>query len=344
MKEKKLDKHVIKNEEKDKKITDDISISKNELKISKKFIIFGVLIILIASYFVITNYYKRSESIAAKVNGEIITIEELDKAYNSLPEQYKTLIDKKDLLDQLIQAKVFYLEAEKRGIIVDKDEAKKMFDDIKDVSGLSDEEFAENIAKQGINEEELIESYSKQLTLQKFLDENLLNKIEITDENVKKYYDDNIVQFKLDEQVVVRHILIGDSNMTKEEKNSKAKELLKNINKDNFCDYVKNYSSDIASVDNCGEYKFTKKDPFVEEFKDLSFNQNVGQIGIVDTQYGTHIIWTAEKIPAKTLKFDEVKDKIKDFLKNQEARNLYKGFYDEIAVNYKIEIIYTGEK
>jgi len=316
-----------------------IDISKNEIKISLKFLVIILIVILITG---ISIYYfsKSSKNVAAKINGEIITLEDLDKTFNTLPEQYKLFVTKKDLLEQLIQAKVFYLEAKKEGIIVSKDEAKTKLDEIRNLSGLSNEEFLKNLNEQNTSEKELVDNYVKQLTVQKFIEEKLLKDINVSEEELKEYYKDNNAQFKISEQVVVSHILIRDTSISSQDQETKAKELLKRVNKDNFCENVKQYSADTASIDTCGEYKFTKDDPLVQEFKDLSFKQKVGEIGIVKTQYGWHIVWTKEKIPAKTFSFDEAKNDIQETLKTDKAREKYKEFYEEIAKNYKITINY----
>jgi len=311
--------------------------NKEIIKIPKKYFVITVVIIailIIGGYF----YFQNTKNVAAVVNGEVITISDLDKAYESLPAQYKLVIDKESLLEQLIQAKIFYLEAQKQGLIVSEEEAVIKLEEIKNLSGTDEEEFKKDLEERGVSEKELIKDYAKQLTVQRFIEENLMNKIQISEEEIKKYYNDNIDSFKVDEQVVVSHILITDINSTKEQKNEKAKELLKEITKDNFCDYVTNYSDDPGSIQICGEYTFSKNDPFVQEFKDFSFKQKVGDIGVVDTQFGTHIIWTKEKNPAKTFSFNEVKEKILEFLKTEEARKKYKTFYEEIAKDYKIEM------
>ena len=184
--------------------------------------------------------------------------------------------------------------------------------------------------------------YDKQLVVKKFLDENFLNGITITDEEVRDYYTANSKSFRIDEQVVVRHILIGDATLAKEEQKAKAEEVLKQANQENFCELVEKYSTDPGGKDNCGEYKFTKDAQYVEEFKTLAFTQNVGDIGIAETQFGSHIIWTKEKIPTKKLSFDEVKDKIIEYLKIQKGKDDYKKFYETLAENYEIKGYYEG--
>ncbi len=318
-------------------------VNKNEIRLSKKSLIIGVIVIIIMIVigFIIYQYNLNSKKTIAKIGNDAITIDELNKAYDSMPDLYKGVIDKKSLLEQLIQAKVFYLEAKKQGLVISEKVAKEKLEELKNLSGLDDKEFSDNLKEEGIDDKEFMENYVKQLTIQKFLDENLLNKIEISEKEIDDYYNKNEELFKVDEQVVVKHILIGDNNLSKEEQKSKANELLKKVNKDNFCEYVIKYSSDSGSIDNCGEFTFSKKDSLVKEFVDFSFKQKVNDIGIVETQYGYHIIWTVKKNPAKTLSLGEVKDELKENLKTEKAREGYKSFYENISKNYKIEITYN---
>tara|TARA_Y100000310_G_scaffold345284_1_gene463407 strand:- start:2533 stop:3492 length:960 start_codon:yes stop_codon:yes gene_type:complete len=309
------------------------------IRVSKKLII-GVVIVAIVAIGAFFLIQDSQSDVAAVVNGEIITIEELSKTYDSLPEQYKPAVTKESLLKQLIQAKVIYQEAEKQGAVVTTEQAEQMFQQAKSLAGLTEEQFAANIEAQGITEEELIDQYREQLTVQNFIEENLLNKIEVSEDDIQEYYESNDLQFEVGEQVVVKHILIGDSDLSAEQKREKAEGLLIEVNKINFCDYVSEHSTDTLSVENCGEETFTQEAPYVEEFKKLSFDQNAGKIGIADTQYGSHIIWTVKKIPSRTLKLDEVKDKIAELLKSEEGQEQFDSFYEELSKDSEIEILY----
>ncbi len=305
------------------------------------------IIIIIALIFVYAKYYSKpvttnENNIAAKVNDEVITFSELDKAYNSLPPQYRLMTSKKTLLNQMIEARVLYQEAKKQGISIGQEEAQQYISQLKIQNGLTDEQFAQALAKQNLTEEELTNQFVKQLTTQKFLNETILSKEVIADKDIKDYYNTNKSQFKVDEQVSVRHILIGDKNLTTEKQNETAQNLLKSITKDNFCQYVTNYTADAVSVPTCGKYNFTKTDQLVQEFKDFSFSQTSGTIGIVKSQFGFHIIWVVKKVPAKTLPYNEVKDKIKTLLINQKAQGDYKSFYEALLKNYIINIYYQG--
>lgn len=97
----------------------------------------------------------------------------------------------------------------------------------------------------------------------------------------------------------VRHILIPtglnptDSiTRTKEQAKATADSLLAVLrtNKAKFPDFVKKYSSDVASVEKDGVYDFFPYNQMVPAFRDYSFEKNVGDMGVVETRFGYHLI------------------------------------------------------
>jgi peptidyl-prolyl cis-trans isomerase SurA len=300
-----------------------------------------LFVLIVVLGFVVFGPEKISGSeIVAEINGEKIIMEELNNLYDSLPPQQKSEITKYQVLEQLIQLEVIYQEAKDRGISVSEKEAEQELDLLITSSGITKEQFLESLSLSGITEDKFNENYIIQLTIQKFLDENVLIDLKASPEEVEDYYSKNILQFERGEGVTVRHILIGDKELSVEEKESKANELLKKINKNNFCDYVEEYSTDVASIPNCGEYSFTKEDPYVQEFKDLSFSQEAGDMDVVNTQFGTHIIWTVEKKPAGTIELGEVYLQIEDFLNKQKTKERFDDYYKDLESKNDINILF----
>lgn len=316
----------------------EITISKKSIKI-----VVVLLVIVIIVGVVGWNYYEKQKKIVATVDGEVITIDELNKVFAALPAQYQGLVTKASLLDQLVQAKVLYLEAQKQGITISDTELNEKLDNLKKEMGLTDEAFDAELTKQGANKDEIIDNFKKQLVIKKYLDEKVFNTISVSEDDVKTYYTDNSEQFKIGEQVTARHILIGNKSMSDADLSAKAKEVLSKVTKDNFCGYVKEYSMDSASVANCGEYTFGRDDSFVEEFKNLSFKQSPGQMGIVKSQFGYHIIWTVKKTPAKTLTLDEARENIEKTIKAQKEKDVFKTHYETIKKEYTIEKSYSED-
>ncbi len=309
------------------------------------------IVILIAIIFVYTKYYPSTagsgttndKTVIASVNGEDITLDELEKAYVSVPPQSQVSLTKKDLLNQMIEARLLFQVAKKEGYEISDEKAKEQLELAKKASGLTEEQFQQFLTQQKISEEDLITQIKKQVTVQIFLNDTIYGKIEIEENEIKDYYNTNKDKFKVEESVTVKHILIGNESMSDEEKNTSAQKILKEVNKDNFCDYVEKYSTDVGSVEKCGEYTFTKNDPLVPEFIDLSFSQAAGKIGIAKTQFGYHIIWTVKKTPAKTLPYVDAKPQIKTYLISLRAKDAYKNYYEEILGQNSIKITYYEE-
>ena len=310
--------------------------NKNFYKYSTMTLVVAIVIVL--AYVSFGSNLFTSKDIAAKVNGEKITVTELNNLYDSIPLQQKASVTKKDLLQQIVQLKLIYQEAKKEGFSVSTDEAKSSLDLLIASAGMTREQFLESLNKRNVKEEDFIKNYIEQLTAEKLINKTVLQNINVLDKEASDYYSNNIKQFEKSEQVTVKHILIGDKNLSKEEKESKAKELLKKVNKENFCDNVKKYSTDVASIPQCGEYTFGKDDPYVEEFKKLAFSQKIGEIGTANTQFGTHIIWTVKKTPPKTSSLKEVSEQIKELLKAQKAKGEYEKFYKDLESKSNIKI------
>lgn len=310
------------------------------LKVSKKSLgIFAIVIVALVIVGVVA-YMMTREDVAATVNGEVITMEELDNAYDSLPAEYQSAMTKAEVLEQLVQAKVIYQKAETEGFTIGDDEVNAQIAMIKLQAGMTDEQFAQALEAQGVTEEEFVAQYEKQLTVNNYLEERFVNNIEVTDEAIEKYYKDNPEVFKKKEAVVARHILIGDEGMSAEERRAKAETVLKELNEDNFCEKAKEYSTDSGTKETCGEIAFTRDDPLVEEFVDLSFKQPEGKMGLADTVFGTHIIWTVDKLPARTVPLAEAKPEIENFLKEQAAQTEFEGFYQSLSADSEITIEY----
>ncbi len=106
-----------------------------------------------------------------------------------------------------------------------------------------------------------------------------------------------------DNQLTVRHILISsgksDPYELHEQKRKEAEELAKKITHDNFEEYVVNYSEDPGSNDRGGIYSDFLDYQMVQPFSDYAVNAPIGEIGVVETDYGFHIMEVLERKAVK---------------------------------------------
>jgi len=101
-----------------------------------------------------------------------------------------------------------------------------------------------------------------------------------------------IVDTLTESQAWVRHILISSGATRTEDKAKVLADSLVRVIKsqDNFAELVPLFSEDPGSVDNGGEYKWFNEGVMVPEFNDASFNGPIGQIQLVKTTFGYHIV------------------------------------------------------
>ncbi|MFK4441113.1 peptidyl-prolyl cis-trans isomerase D [Caballeronia udeis] len=153
-----------------------------------------------------------------------------------------------------------------------------------------------------------------------------------SDADLKKYYDDNIARFKTQAQVRVSHILITAPKDASAADKAKAKQqadaLLAQVkaHPDQFAQVAEKNSQDPGSAAKGGDLGYFSRGMIAggQAFDDAAFSLKKGEIsGIVQTDFGYHILEATDVKPSVTQPFDEVKDAItKEVVAQQAAKNL----------------------
>ncbi len=337
-----------------KKSTPAKKSSKNEQSVKKQvarqnnalwtaLLIIGVIVIAVVIYLSLQTPPTKStqdDRVAALVNGEPIYMSEVDSIYAKLPDSSKATTSKDDVLSQLIDQKVLLQEAEKQGITATDEEVNAYIQEMLTYFGFTEAQLEQVLAQQNIPMEDFVKSTQDQVILAKLVNESIQSKIVITDEAAQEYYDANTAVFTTPETVTVRHILItNDSNVT-------AEQVLAMISPDkgNFCDLVTKYSKDTGSIATCGEYAVAQNGQFVPEFETAAFDMSVGEIRIVETSFGQHIIWKVNVTPETVASFDSVKDEIKSFLAQQQSNEEIPAYIAGLRDEATIEIYTLDEE
>jgi peptidyl-prolyl cis-trans isomerase C len=140
------------------------------------------------------------------------------------------------------------------------------------------------------------------------------------------------------------HILLGvDASASADEKQkakTKAEDILKKVKAgEDFAKLAKDNSTCPSSAQG-GDLGFFGKGQMVPAFEQAAFSLKTGDVSeVVETQFGYHIIKLTEKKEAETVKLDEVKDRISDYLKNQKMQKAVTDFLNGVKGNSKVEIL-----
>jgi len=202
----------------------------------------------------------------------------------------------------------------------------------------------------GTTQEELRGKMMDEATAQATLEREL--KVNATDDEVKKFYDDNPAKFEQPEMVRASHILIStrdpetSKDLTEDQKAAKrklAEDLLKRARAgEDFAKLAKQYSDDPGSKAKGGEHQFPRGQ-MVPEFEAAAFSLKTNEVSdIVTTQYGYHIIKLSEKIPAKKIELAKVAPDVREFLKQQQMQKRQqeiKDYMDKLEKEADVKVL-----
>ncbi|MBC8319040.1 MAG: peptidylprolyl isomerase [Desulfobulbaceae bacterium] len=276
-----------------------------------------------------TGITTEKGKIVAKVNGTGISTNDFDRSVAVAKNQFATVGSpggdqsnvEKEVLDRLIDIELMLQNAGKRGIVIEDVMVANMLKSFK-------EQFDENntfnsfLETNSITEEEVKGQMRNQLVLQELqvvLAKEFAEKNTVSDEKVKAFYDSNVDRFNQPEQVRASHILIKVDSDGDEAASQKARDEIEAIQQkvtlgEDFSELARANSSCPSSAQG-GDLGFFGKGQMVKPFEDAAFALKPGETsGIVETQFGYHLIKMAEKKDAGIVPFEDVKQRISDYL------------------------------
>lgn len=280
---------------------------------------------------------------AAKVNGDKITVAELDKQVEQLKEQYPQMFEgadgegrlldyKQRLLDNLINQKLLEQAAKEKKIEITDEEIDKQIKQLR--AGFKDDaQFQAALKSAGMTLDSLKKQVREQLLTQRII-ESLAKDANIAESEMKAYYDKNKAQFEQKAAKRASHILF------KPEDKTEAEGVLKQVQDGgNFGELAKKYSVDTATASKGGDMGWPSAAPIAEIEAALAKLNKGETSGLVKTAYGWHIIRVTDTRKASQQTYDQVKEQIKQILIQQNRADAYQKFLDELRKKAKIEIL-----
>ncbi|MBI3399569.1 MAG: SurA N-terminal domain-containing protein [Deltaproteobacteria bacterium] len=158
---------------------------------------------------------------------------------------------------------------------------------------------------------------------------DIAQRVKVSEAEIKGYYEKNVSEFQKNKEVSARHILIkptagADIKRAKEEAKKKAEEILTLAKKgEDFAGLAKKYSEDPVSAKQGGSLGYFGKGVMVKPFEDAAFSLKKGEVsGIVETEFGYHIIKVDDIKEARLIPLKEAKDTITKKLAQIGAKKL----------------------
>lgn len=279
----------------------------------------------------------KMEDEIARVNGELIPVSAVVQAFyregskfeDDLQKNSKRFLEvKKQLLENLIQKKILEQEAHKQGIQVSEEELETEIKKYK--SRYNEREFQKILESRNIDYTSWREVKRVNLLTDKLVRQKLFADIEVSEENIKAYYDAHVEEFTRPETVRVRQILTD----TKEKADGLYAKLKSG---ENFARLAHDYS--ISPDRNLGgDLGYVAKGHFPPEF-DACFDLKIGELSpIISSLYGFHIFKVTDKKPEERLPFEQVRKQIEAWLSEQIREEAFKKYYEDLLKKYSVEV------
>ena len=252
----------------------------------------------------------------------------------------------RQVLEQLINVQLLNAEATAADRAAGKAEAEKQIEAAKAKLG-STEAFDAELKRVGTTREALLAKWIQALTGEAVLKREF--KVNITEQEVRKFYDENPTQFEAPESVRASHILLSTVDPTtgaplpddqKAAKRKTAEALLKRARAgEDFAKLAREFSDDAVSKARGGEYTISHGQ-MVPEVEAVAFAMNTNQIGdVVTSSYGYHIIKVSEKIPAHHIDFATAAPGIRSMLTQQAIGQQFPAYIALLRTKAGVEIL-----
>ena len=208
-----------------------------------------------------------------------------------------------------------------------------------------DENYTKALAEMGITADEYAKRVREMLLSQEVIKKAVDEKIKITADDCKKFYDENRSKFVVPEQMRASHILIlCPPEATAEVRTQKLAQIQAALslvkNGENFAEVARKFSEDPGSKEQGGDLGFFARGRMVPEFETAAFALATNQVsGVVTTHYGYHVIKAIDRKPAGERSYAEAKDNIETYLKNMQGQQTAQQYLKDLREKTKVEIL-----
>lgn len=270
------------------------------MKTLKPVMITGIAVLLLLGC---SKGASKDDKVLVSFSNSNITSSEFKKRIAKLPPYYQDIVNKnkKRFLEEMIAENLFYEEAVRKGFLQEKEVA------------------------------EVIKEAKKKILVARLIQTEVEKAASVTDAEIRRFYDEHKEDFKTPEMWRASHILVA----TEAEAKAVLDELAKGAS---FEDLAKSRSID-ATASRGGDIGYFRRGQLVPEFEKACFALDVGQVsGIVNTQFGYHIIKLTDKREASVESYEKVARAIEDILMKKKRGELFDQLVSRLKNKYNVKI------
>ncbi len=295
------------------------------------------------------------DKIVAIVNGEIITLYELNKRVAEYTGKDPILLKKYDekkykqicrkVLEMLIENKLAESKAKELGLKVSESDVDSEIRRIEREQGVTHKEFLKMLKEHGISYQEYRRQIKREIERMQIVEFEVKSRIVIPEERIKEYYEKHKAQFATEEKVRISAIFLKakDPNDPDEIKRlmKRAEVIMERLKAgQDFSELAEQFSEGPGAEEggDLGYFKINELDP---ELRKIIKNMKVGEVsGPIIRPFGIQIIKLVDRKKAGVKPLEEVRDYIYRILYNKEVEKRYSSWLNELRKKAYIKIMF----
>jgi peptidyl-prolyl cis-trans isomerase SurA len=280
------------------------------------------------------------DRVVAVVNGEIITLSDLQRE-EALNRKNDRKQDDRQLLDDMINRKLQMAAAKRVGMDVSDKELVDAITDITKRNNMDAKQFEAALAKEGITLDQYKIELREQMTLSRMFNKYVRSLIAVDEAEARAFFQKNVKNFTLPEEIRVRQIYIPLPENAKQDKiaavEKKAQSVYARAKKgEDFIRLVREVSEGVTASQD-GDLGFMQREQVVPEIATAIQTLKPGEISEPFLSAGGYNLIRLEDVRVPVMPYEKVKDEIMNMLFQQKMENTYRSWLQTLRSDSHIE-------
>jgi peptidyl-prolyl cis-trans isomerase SurA len=255
----------------------------------------------------------------------------------------------REVLEQFITEKLLDAEIREAGIKVTDQDIDLYIDQIKQKNRLTDADLKTALSREGQTLQSYKASVKAELEKGELINRQVRKRVNITNEDVERYYKLNSKNYRADDRARIRHILVSLSEQASPEEVRaamvKANELHQQITAGEDFGNLAQKHSDGAGRESGGDIGWVNRGTLLKPIEDLAFDKlSVGQVSQpVRSSMGLHLVKLESREIGAVLPLSAVAPRIKEELYTKAIEERYaKWLKNELRRKHTVDVKIAG--
>jgi parvulin-like peptidyl-prolyl isomerase len=289
--------------------------------------------------------------IVAKVNGQIITLTELEAEVQTTlervgpaatPEEGEARLERlrQETLNRMVDNMLVLQIAEERGLRV----PARFFEEWKkgvmeQMKLTSEEEFLRQVELQGTSVDVIKKQFEENLLLQEVRRSEVDSKVSVSEPEIGDRYREHIAEYTEPAKVRLREIVVKFDSSTEVDQGQKARRLLQEIRQGADFAEVARIHSESSSREAGGDLGFFEKGELTESLEKAAFALAPGEVSdVIRMESAFYVLRVEEKVEEKVKPIEEVRSQVADAIFQEKMNTQLEKYIQQLRERAIIEI------